>query len=495
MRLDMSTRLEQQMKLSPRMIQAMEILQLPVMDLQARIEAEMQANPVLEIKAPAADEDDAPPAAADTSPPEADRGESAMVVREGGADEDFQRLSEFQDEYEPWLYPDQAPPRPRAEEAGRDRKLDAMANAPAASQTLHEFLQEQWAFAEVDDLTRRAGGLLITFVDDDGYLRTPLEEIARTDDARDLPLQALRDALVPLQTLEPPGVASRDLRQCLMRQLQAQADAGDDVELELTLVRDFLRDIEMNRLPQIARRVGRSVEEIRQAIGRLARLNPRPGSLVNAPAAPAVMPDVRVELDEQGNVVVTVPEHFSPRLTISRAYRHMAKNRATDRDARAFLRQNIRSAEWLISAIGQRRATLRRVAEEIFRVQKEFLYVGNEALRPLPMADVAERVGVHVATISRTVAGKYAQTPIGIYPLRMFFSGGTKTAAGQDVAWDAIRAKLREIIDAEDKRAPLNDDQIVAALAGHGIRIARRTVAKYRDVMGIGPKQQRRRFT
>ena len=212
-------------------------------------------------------------------------------------------------------------------------------------------------------------------------------------------------------------------------------------------------------------------------------------------AAPAVLPDVRVELDEQGNVVVSVPDGFSPRLCVSRAYRRMAKSSATDRDARAYLRKNIRSAEWLISAISQRRATLHRVAEEIFRVQKEFLYVGSEALKPLPMADVAERVGVHVATISRTVAGKYVQTPIGIYPLRMFFSGGTKTAAGQDVAWDAIRAKLREIIDAEDKRAPLNDDQIVAELAKHGIAIARRTVAKYRDVMGIGAKQQRRRFT
>ena len=491
MRLDLSTRLEQQMKLSPRMIQAMEILQLPLLDLQARVEAEMQSNPVLEIQPSAEDGDEATPAVGASLP---DRGETALVVREGGADEDFRRLSEFQEEFEPWLFPDQAPSRPRGEEGDRDRKLDALANAPADGQTLHEFLQQQWAFVEVDDLTRRAGGVLITFIDDDGFLRTPPEEIAKTDDARDIPLQALRDALVPLQTLEPPGIAARDLRQCLMLQLEAQSAAGRSVELELALVRDFLRDIEMNRLPQIARRIGRSVEEIRQAIGRLARLNPRPGSLVSSRPAPAVLPDVRVELDEQGNVTVSVPEGFSPRLAISRPYRRMAKNRATDREARAFLRRNIRSAEWLITAISQRRATLRRVAEEIFRVQKEFLYVGSEALKPLPMADVAERVGVHVATISRTVAGKYAQTPIGIFPLRMFFSGGTKTAGGQDVAWDAIRAKLREIIDAEDKRAPLNDDQIVAELTKHGIRIARRTVAKYRDVMGIGSKQQRRRF-
>jgi len=494
MRLELSTRLEQQMKLSPRMIQAMEILQLPLLDLQARVEAEMQSNPVLEMKPPADEDTDA--AAPPTEPsPAADRGESALVVREGGADEDFRRLSEFQEEFEPWLYPDQAPSRPRAEEGDRDRKLDALANAPADGQTLHEYLQQQWVFVEVDDLTRRAGAVLITFVDDDGYLRTPPEEIAKSPDASGLPLQALRDAIVPLQTLEPPGIAARDLRQCLMLQLEAQAAGGRDVELERTLVRDFLRDIEMNRLPQIARRIGRSVEDIRQAIGRLARLNPRPGSLVSPRSAPAVLPDVRVELDEQGNVTVTVPDHFSPRLAISRSYRRLAKNRSTDREARAFLRQNIRSAEWLISAISQRRATLRRVAEEIFRVQKEFLYVGSEALKPLPMADVAERVGVHVATISRTVAGKYAQTPIGIFPLRMFFSGGTRTADGQDVAWDAVRAKLREIIDAEDKRAPLNDDQIVVELAKHGIRIARRTVAKYRDVMGIGAKQARRRFT
>ena len=494
MRLDISTRLEQQMKLSPRMIQAMEILQMPLMDLQERIESELQSNPVLEVQ-PAEDETvEAPQDAADESPP--DRGETAMVVREDRPADDFQRMSEFQDEYEPWLYPDQAPARARAGDDGqRDRKLDAMANAPALAQTLCDYLLQQWMFVETDDLTRQAGEVLINAIDEDGYLRTPLEEIAASEDAKDkIPLQALRNALAQVQTLEPPGVVARDLRECLLLQLQAEAAAGQSVELELTLVQDYLRDIELNRLPQISRRTGKSVEEIRKAIGNLSHLTPRPGSLVGQRAVPVVVPDVVVEFDEQGNVVVSVPQSLSPHLHISRAYQRMAKDQQTDRDAKTFLRRNIRSAQWLISAVEQRRHTLRRVVEEIFDVQKEFLYSGSEALKPLPMADVAEKVGVHVATVSRTVAGKYVQTPIGIWPLRMFFSGGKMSSGGQDMAWDAIRSKLRDVIDAEDKQNPLNDDQIVAELAKHGIKIARRTVAKYRDLMDIPPKQKRRRY-
>ena len=172
----------------------------------------------------------------------------------------------------------------------------------------------------------------------------------------------------------------------------------------------------------------------------------------------------------------------------------MARDRRVEKDARQFLQRNIRSAQWLMGAIEQRQHTILRVAEEVFAHQREFLDVGAEALKPLPMMDVANKVGVHVATVSRAVAGKYAQTPRGIYPLRMFFSGGTRTAGGQDVAWDAVKLKLKEIVDAEDKSKPLNDDQLVAKLTAEGIEIARRTVAKYRSAMDIPPARKRRQY-
>ncbi len=209
---------------------------------------------------------------------------------------------------------------------------------------------------------------------------------------------------------------------------------------------------------------------------------------------PIITPDVMVDLLESGEVKIILSDGNQPGLYISKAYRKMARDRNTDRQARQFILNSIRSAQWLIGAIQQRRETVRRVVEEVFKVQRRFLEEGPQALRPLPMADIAAKVGVHVATVSRAVAGKYVQTPVGIYPLRMFFSGGTTTADGQNVAWDAVKVKLREIIEAEDKSNPLDDDALAAQLKKHGLDIARRTVAKYRKLLGIPPARRRRQF-
>lgn len=482
-------RLEQTMKLSPRIIQAMEILQLPMMSLLERIEEEMQSNPVLEMKE--ADVDDEAPVQREE---QVEHGEKPLVVQDKpDQSDDFERLADFSSEYEPdMLFPDQASRAP-ADTGERDKKLDAMANTPAPEQTLAEYLLDQWAFIEAAGPVKAAGRLIIEGIDDDGYLRAPLDELCgRT--APPTEIATLREALGLVQTLDPIGVAARDLKECLLLQLRAQEAAGRDVSLEKLLVERYLRDIEMNHLPHISRRAGRPIEDIKAAIVSLSHLNPRPGRVVGRSSSPVISPDIVVDLDDGGEVRVRMTDGNTPDLHISRSYQKLARDKRTARDARQFLQKNIRSAQWLISAIQQRRDTVRRVAQEVFQAQKGFLLNGPEALKPLPMMDIATKVGVHVATVSRAVAGKYAQTPWGILPLRDFFSGGTTTASGQDVSWDAVKLKLKELVDAEDKREPLDDETLAREMTGQGITIARRTVAKYRDLMGIPPARKRKQF-
>ena len=429
------------MTLAPRLIQAMEILQLPMLALQERIAAELESNPVLETLDLGVDAE-APPAKVDEP---SDRGDHELVVDEaGGNSEDFQRLAEFEEEFGTETVADDAPVRPPPPRAGeRDRKMDAMANTAARAISLNEYLLDQWRFVETDDYLRKAGEALISYIDADGYLRTPLEEVSISAGQEPLPVDVLQEALRLVQTLEPVGVGARDLQECLMLQLLAEQQAGGDMTLEVQLVRHFLRDIEMNRLPQIAKRTGKTLDQIKDAIENISHLTPRPGSLVGSQDVPVIMPDILLDIDDDGEVVISMPDGTIPRLHISKSYRRLARSRQTDRKAKNFIRNNIRSAQWVIGAIAQRRHTICRVAEEVFKIQREFLDVGAEALKPLPMADVAEKVGVHVATVSRAVSGKYVQTPRGIFPLRMFFSSGTTTASGDDMSWGAVKVKLK----------------------------------------------------
>ncbi len=485
-------RLSQQMKLSPRMIQAMEILQLPLMALQERIEEELSSNPVLELREGDADQVGPAEEAPETAPQESS--EQAIVVSQDDPNhqEDFGRLEQygedFGDEFE-W----DRPRRVASGDGERDGKLDALANAPAPQETLFEHLRQQWAFVNASPAIKHAGLILLAAIDDEGYLRTTLEELSAVEDNQ-VTLADLKAALPVVQRLDPPGIGARDLRECLLIQLNADAAAGKDVSLERQLLTSFAHELELNHLPQIAKRLNRPVADIQKALTNLGRLDPRPGRIVGPQGVSYVTPDAIVDTDEEGNLIVSMYDGDAPALKISRAYRNMAKSGTVEPTVRDFVRQNLRSAQWLIGAIMQRRATVRRVIEAVFAAQKDFLEQGSEALKPLPMADVARKVGVHVATISRAVAGKHIQTPRGIFPLRMFFTGGTTTSAGQDVAWDAVKAKLKEVVDREDKQNPLDDDEIVTVMQQEGIKIARRTVAKYRNLLNIPPARQRKTY-
>jgi RNA polymerase sigma-54 factor len=264
-------------------------------------------------------------------------------------------------------------------------------------------------------------------------------------------------------------------------------------ELE-TLISNHLDDLEQNRLPTIEKKTGIPIETIKEALEQLRRLDPRPGARYASDRSAYVLPDLIVEPDDDGDYVVRLADQYTPQLSISRHYQRLLRNKNADPEARAFLQKKLQSARWLIESIEQRRNTLLKVARAIIDHQKDFLDKGPESLEPLKMQQIADKVGVHVTTVSRAVDDKWIQTPRGIFSLKRFFGGGTKTADGEDVAWDTIKQKLLEVIAKEDKQNPLSDEEIVEALGKAGLPVARRTVTKYRQALKIPSSRQRKEY-
>jgi len=491
-------KLGQQMKLAPRMIQSMEILQLPLMALQERIEQELESNVALELAGP--EQADAPS--------ETDRERDSEP---GENAEDFERLDDMENDYaEAFEYEsgaaslrrelDSLSPSGSSNSGERDAKMDAMASTAARSASLSDQLLDQWRLTDIPDRTRELGELLLAHLDDDGYLRTALDEIAsQAPRAMETPSEEeLENALDRLQrALDPPGTAARDTRECLLLQLDAheRENSGLSTPLTRALISEHLDDLLNNRLPKIAEETESTMDEVKDAIHRMKRLSVAPArSLVND-APPAIIPDAIIEYDEEEDVYIGyLNDRVLPNLRINKRYAQMVREGDVDRSAKDFIKTNISNAEWLIDAIEQRKRTLVRVLNVVAAAQRDYFEQGPESLKPLPMTQVADQLGVHVATVSRAVAGKHVQTPRGVVPLRGFFSGGIQTDEGEEMSWEAIRAALREIVDSEDKNKPLSDEALSKALKAKGIDIARRTVAKYRDQLGIPAARLRKQF-
>lgn len=497
-------RMDQRMKLAPRMIQSMEILQMPMAALEERIEQELASNPTLEIQE-ATDAEIDIQAEIKQEARDAREGERELVVSENGdgSADDFERLTNLSDEYGEDFrnnttesYEDFG--RRRVNDSGeRDRKLDAMANTAARGTSLFEQLRAQWHLVEVDPDLAAAGEYLLGFIDADGYLRTPMADLLKQA-PRGMTEEQLTAAIDKIQqNLEPPGVGARDLRECLLLQIDARErnDPDVDLDVERLLVDEHLKDIEANRLPKIAKATGLSIDEVNAGIRGLRQFHPHPGRLLAEEPPHTLTPDAVIEYDEeQDRYVAYLTDARIPSLTISPEYLEIAASRQTERRTKDFLSGQLRSARWLLDAISQRQATLLRVINVVLEAQREFFDQGPQALRPLPMTLVADQLGIHVATVSRAVNEKYLQTPRGIVPLRMFFSGGTETESGESMSWQAVQAKLEEVIAAEDKSDPLSDDALAEELKKQGIDIARRTVAKYRKQLGIPSARQRRQY-
>src|SRR4051812_40950752 len=506
MELSQSTtmRMDQRQLLTPRMIQSMEILQLPLLALEERIEQELQNNPVLELRDGELNAEAAPrEELAQGGNDDHSEAEQPMVVKENSDQaEDFDRLTKISEYLENEEFATNTGTSFRqasSYDGERDKKLDAMNNTAARGITLSEHLMDQWAFIETTPEIKTAGEAIINYIDGDGYLRIDLETIQK-ESKKPLKLEDLHAALKLVQQLEPVGVGARDLRECLLLQLDALEQDEDledehDFDLERALVRDHLHDLEMNRYPQISKRLGRSIDELKDAVKGLRRLHPHPGKLVSADESQPNTPDAIIYYDEDTDKYEIKMTHDpAPNMYISGMYRKMLKDRSVAKSTREFLANNVRNARWLIESIEQRRSTIQRVIRAVVDAQREFFDAGPEFLRPLPMIQVADQLGIHVATVSRAVSEKWIQTPRGIYPLRRFFSGGTTSESGEDMSWDAVKEKLKVIIAEEDKQNPLNDDEIVEKLAAQGLTLARRTVAKYRKILNIPTARQRKEY-
>jgi RNA polymerase sigma-54 factor len=480
MRLDTSQqmRMDMRLRMAPRMIQSMEILQLPLMALQERIDQELSENPVLidlrESPAPAENEGE------ETSP------EPAPAADEPTGD-GMDDTDDWAESYNEAHRPSRAA---LSEEA--DRKHDAMQNMASRPRSLHDDLADQLGFLDTVPSVRSLAEYIIYNLDDNGYLPQGLglPDIAR-DFGGDVTVAQAEEALALVQRLDPPGVAARDLRECLLLQLSADVPCRETLQV---LISNHLDDLQQNRLPAIEKRTGIPIEKIKEAIEHLRRLNPRPGARYAPENAQYVVPDLIVEPDEHGGYEVRLIDDHTPQLSISRYYQKQLKNKTTDPAAREFIQKRIQSARWLIESIEQRRNTLLKVARAIIDHQKDFLDKGPESIEPLKMQQIADRVHVHVTTVSRAVDDKWVQTPRGIFALKRFFGGGTTTTGGEEVAWDTIKQKLLEIIAKEDKSNPLSDEEIVDGLGRHGFPVARRTVTKYRRTLRIPSSRQRKQF-
>jgi RNA polymerase sigma-54 factor len=483
-------RMEQKMKLAPHMIQSMEILQLSILALQERIEQELNSNPVLEMTEPVNPE--SPPAEKEETHDNISADERDLVVdTDNNKVEDFQRLDSLGEGFQDYM--GQAGTfHKRIQSDEPDPKLQAIKNTAAPPLSLHDHLEEQWRLVEAEQPVKKAGATIIDYINERGYL-TIRPELLYNKDKHDFTLDDLKNALQLVQKLEPTGVGARDLKECLLIQM---AQSGEDMRFESKLIAEHMEELLENRLPDIAKKMKCSVDAINHAVKRISKLDTSPGLQVGRNDNHPITADVIVEpLEDSEGYSVRLADSDLPNLRVNKNYVKMAKDVKTAEKTKSFLQNNIRSAQWIIDAIEQRKNTLLKVTRAVVKFQNDFFEKGHLYLRPLPMSKVADEVGVHLATVSRAVAGKYMQCPWGMLPLRKFFSGGTEDNNGDRYSWEAVRAKLQQIIDAEDKTKPLSDDQIRKKLAEAGIQnLARRTVAKYRKLLNIPTARFRKRY-
>ncbi len=498
--LQLSARLTQSLVLAPQLQQSLALLQAPTLELKALVEQELQQNPVLEEVASAepglgdhpAAEGEANEAPAEHSDLSGDgSGDTALLKSsdgesgEGAVDDfqmEFDRLVQLDQEWRDHFAQTNIPVRQSSEE---EEKRQFMFDSLAAGTTLAQVLMDQVRETDLNEEQRHLAELIIGNIDDYGYLKATVEEMAASTN---LPVERIAEVLKVIQTFDPPGIGALDLRECLALQLER---AGRQDSLEYRIVRDFMEALGKRRIPEIARGTGFSVDEVQDALGRIGRLEPRPGRAFLPDTDHYVLPEVFVQNVNNEFVVTTNDEHI-PHLRISNVYKDLMSQGENSAEVKNYIREKIRAGKFLIKSLHQRQQTILNIAKEIVKRQREFMEKGVAHLRPMTMAQVAEVVGVHETTVSRAVSAKYMQTPQGVFEMKFFFTAGLQTATGDGVSNTSVKDMIAEIFKNEEPTKPLSDQEVVKILGDKGISIARRTVAKYRSELNILPSNLRK---
>ena len=498
LRFDMHQRMDQKLVLAPRMIQSMEILQLPIADLLAKIAKELQENPFLEQKEKHGEQDAAP---AEFDP------DSTPLKHDETGDLEFSRLDELNRDWDNHFNEEHRVSRGAMEEEGRPQTrrdgqhADAPAIAPGlpgrttrrdgtgrrAASTGPAHLQ----LRRPHRLPRRPRAGQRGFRREDTFRYMTLEEIAAAYDL-DAPLEDVEDTLLHVvQKLDPPGVGARSAKECLLLQIGPETPHKDVLRV---LIRDHLEDVAYNRIPVIQKATKFDIPTIQDAIESLHHnLVAAPGLKYADAETQYVMPDVIVERTDDDDYSVRLTDEWVPKIRISQRTVDLLKNKELDEKVKEELRKKLQSADWLVKAVEQRRNTLLKVTRAIIDHQKEFLDAGPEHIHPLKMQQIADQVKVHVTTVSRAVDDKWVQTPRGVFPLKRFFGGGKKNdQTNEDVAYEVMKQKLLELVSDENKASPFSDEELVTKLNDAGYPVARRTVTKYRKMLKIPSSRQRK---
>jgi RNA polymerase sigma-54 factor len=482
--LNQSTQLRQELKINPRLYQAMDLLYMPLLDLQQHLKQELLNNPFLEMVEPEEEEEEEGAEAEEAPTPEEEKAPNDEIDWEGilldGFDAGGRREEHEEKEYyEP---------------------------VTVDTRDLGDHLRDQIALLDLDPRQMLLAEEFIGNINEDGYLACPVDDIrasindvvreaaeAAERDLDDIPLyteEEVQGMLATVQALDPPGVAARDLRECLMLQLR---DAGLEQSVPYRLVRDCFDELINHRWSEISKRFGISPADVQKAADEIAKLDPKPGLVYSDASDNYIIPDLVVEKID-GKYHIFLNDANLPRLKLSRAYQEIARDKKKfEGENKEFISNKLNSANWMIQAIEQRRQTMLKVMNYIVERQRDFFEKGVQYLKPLTLREVAEVISMHESTVSRVTNEKFVQTPRGVLPLKFFFSSGLSTTGGEDVSARGIKDQIQKLVENEDPKHPLTDQAIVNILKESGVQIARRTVAKYRDQLGVLSARMRKR--